>query len=161
VLRICAFNGNRINRFKHDLFLTVRALSLCRKVANNVSFRKQGGIMWRSVLALLLVPSIAWAREKSLQVSEKQETVASGEHLLRAKVTLQSISDIGVLPPQQIEVQLPVTVVDHDTEAKNAKTARSDAGGTPVLLWILAPLLIPLMVVMAIVCGIRDEDCSC
>jgi len=32
---------------------------------------------------------------------------------------------------------------------------------TPVLLWILAPLLIPLMVVMAIVCGIRGEDCSC
>jgi hypothetical protein len=161
VLRICAFNGNRINRFKHDLFLTVRALSLCRKAANNASFRKQGGIMWRGVLALLLVPSIAWAQEKSLQVSEKQETVAPGEHLLRAKVTLQSINDMEVLPPQQIKVQPPVTVVDHDREAKNTKTARSDAGGTPVLLWILAPLLIPLMVVMAIVCGIRGEDCSC
>jgi hypothetical protein len=84
-----------------------------------------------------------------------------GEHLLRAKVTLQSISDRGVRPPQQIEVQLPVTVLDHDTEAKNTKPARSGAGGTPVLLWILAPLLIPLMVVMAIVCGIRGEDCSC
>ena len=117
--------------------------------------------MRRSALALLLVPSIAWAQEKSLQVSEKQETVTPGEHLLRAKVTLQSISDMGVLPPQQIKVQPPVTVVDHDREAKNTKTTRSDAGGTPVLLWILAPLLIPLMVVMAIVCGIRGEDCSC
>jgi len=117
--------------------------------------------MWRGVLALLLMPSIAWAQEKSLQVSEKQETVAPGEHLLRAKVTLQSINDMEVLPPQQIKVQPPVTVVDHDREAKNTKTARSDAGGTPVLLWILAPLLIPLMVVMAIVCGIRGEDCSC
>jgi len=100
--------------------------------------------MWRSVLALLLVPSIAWAQEKSLQVSEKQETVASGEHLLRAKVTLQSISDSGVLPPQQIEVQLPVTVVDHDTKAKNTKTARSDAGGTPVLLVDTRAALDPL-----------------
>jgi hypothetical protein len=81
-----------------------------------------------------------------------------GEHLLRAKVTVQSISDLAVLPPQQIEVQLPVTVVDHDTKPK---TARSDAGGTPILIWILAPLLIPLIVVMAIVCGIRGQDCSC
>jgi len=117
--------------------------------------------MWRSVFALLLVPSIGWAKEKSLEVPEKQETVASGEHLLRAKVTLQSISDSGILPPRQIEVQLPVRVIDHDTEEKNTKTARSDAGGTPVILWILAPLLIPLMVVMGIVCGIRGEDCSC
>ncbi|HKV77975.1 MAG TPA: hypothetical protein VJP02_07545 [Candidatus Sulfotelmatobacter sp.] len=84
-----------------------------------------------------------------------------GEHLLRAKVTVQSISDSGVVQPRQIEVQLPVTVVNHDTEAKSIKTARSDAGGTPVLIWILMPLLIPLMVVMGIVCGIRGEDCSC
>jgi hypothetical protein len=123
--------------------------------------------MWHSVLAVLLVPSIVWAQEQTLPVPEKQETVASkdpqrlGEPLLRAKVTLQSISDLGVLPPQQIEVQLPVSVVDHDVEAKNTKTARSDAGGTPLLLWILAPLLIPLIVVMAIVCGIRGQDCSC
>jgi hypothetical protein len=89
------------------------------------------------------------------------KTARLGEHLLRAKVTVQSISDSGVLPPQQIEVQLPVTVVDHDTGAKNTNTARSDAGGTPILIWILAPLLIPLMVVMTIVCGIRGEDCSC
>jgi hypothetical protein len=100
----------------------------------------------------------------SLRVELKlkaSKTARLGEHLVRAKVTLQSISDTGVLPPQQIEVPLPVTVVDHDSEAKNTKTARSDAGGTPVLLWILAPLLIPLIVVMAIVCGIRGEDCSC
>ena len=89
------------------------------------------------------------------------KNVPLGEHLLRAKVTVQSISDLGVLPPQQIEVQLPVTVVEHHAEAKNTKTDRSDAGGTPVLLWLLAPLLIPLMVVMAIACGIRGEDCSC
>jgi hypothetical protein len=123
--------------------------------------------MWRSILAVVLLPSIVWAQEQTLPVPEKQETVATkdprrlGEHLLRAKVTLQSIRDTGVLPPQQIEVQLPVTVVDHDTEAKNTKTARSDAGGPPVLLWILAPLLIPLMVVMTIVCGVRGQDCSC
>jgi hypothetical protein len=100
----------------------------------------------------------------SLRVEFKLKASKSarlGEHLLRAKVTLQSISDSGVLAPQQIEVQLPVTVVDHDAKAKNTKTARSDAGGTPILIWILAPLLIPLMVVMAIVCGIRGEDCSC
>jgi hypothetical protein len=123
--------------------------------------------MWRNILAVVLLPSIVWAQEQSLPVPEKQETVATedpqrlGEHLLRAKVTVQSISDSGVLPPQQIEVQLPVTVVGQDAEAKNIKTARSDAGGTPLLLWILAPLLIPLIVVMVIVCGIRGQDCSC
>jgi hypothetical protein len=89
------------------------------------------------------------------------KTAPLGEHLLHAKVTLQSISDSGLLPSQQIEVQLPVTVVDHYAEAKNAKTSRFDAGGTPILIWILAPLLIPLIVVTAIVCGIRGEDCSC
>jgi hypothetical protein len=80
--------------------------------------------MWRSVLALLLVPSIAWAQEKSLQVSEKQETVAPGEHLLRAKVTLQSINDMGVLPPQQIKVQPPVTVVQDGSQrcGRHART---------------------------------------
>lgn len=84
--------------------------------------------MWRSILAVVLLPSIAWAQEQSLPVPEKQETVASGEHLLRAKVTQQSISESGALPPQQIEVQLPVTVVDHNTEATNTTTARKRCG---------------------------------
>lgn len=99
-----------------------------------------------------------------LRVSFKlkaSKTAPLGEHVLRARVTVQSITDTGVLPLQQIEVQLPVTVVDHDTEAGNAKTTRSAAGGAPILIWLLAPLLIPLMVVMGIVCGIRGEDCSC
>jgi len=86
-----------------------------------------------------------------------------GEHPLRAKVTFQSIGDSGVLPPQQIEVLLPVTVVDRDTtdHSNRTKSPGSDAGGTPIFVWILAPLLIPLIVLMAIVCGIRGEDCSC
>ena len=86
-----------------------------------------------------------------------------GEHPLRARVTFQSISDSGALPPQQIEVLLPVTVVDRDPtdQRDRIKTFGSDAGGTPLFIWILAPLLIPLMVVMAIVCGVRGEDCSC
>jgi hypothetical protein len=40
-------------------------------------FNKQGGIMRRSVLALLLVPSMAWAQEQSLPVPEKQESAAT------------------------------------------------------------------------------------
>jgi hypothetical protein len=47
--------------------------------------------MWRSILAVVLLPSIVWAQEQTLPVPEKQETVATkdprrlGEHLLRAK----------------------------------------------------------------------------
>jgi hypothetical protein len=101
----------------------------------------------------------------SLRVEFKLKASKSaklGEHQIRARVTFQSISDTGALPPQQIEVLLPITVVDRDmTDHPNGKTFGNDAGGTPLFIWILAPLLIPLMVVMAIVCGIRGQDCSC
>lgn len=91
------------------------------------------------------------------------KSASLGEHPLRAKITFQSISDSGVLPPQRIEVLLPVTVVDRDTtnHPNRTKSLASNAGGTPLYIWMLAPLLIPLLVVMAIVCGIRGEDCSC
>ncbi|HYM79760.1 MAG TPA: hypothetical protein VE377_27545 [Candidatus Dormibacteraeota bacterium] len=100
----------------------------------------------------------------SLRVNIKLKASKSadfGEHFLRANVTFQSIRDSGVLPPRQIEVQVPVRVIDQEPEAKSTKTAGNDEGGMPISMWILLPLLIPLTIVMAIVCGIRGEDCSC
>ena len=81
----------------------------------------------------------------------------------------KAIRGNGVFPPQTIEVLLPVTVVAHDARVtKSAEYARaigspSDSGGAGaiVLLVLLAPLLIPLLILQFFVGGITGQDFGC
>jgi hypothetical protein len=78
-----------------------------------------------------------------------------GVHVLTGKLSFQVISDAGVSAPQEIAVQLPLTVV-----ARNAKVQRkrlpseglSRAG--LVLIIVLSPVIIALLIPIGIACGI-------
>jgi hypothetical protein len=80
---------------------------------------------------------------------------AMGEHVLKGKLTYQVVRGNEVLPPQDMDVQLPLTVVDHDAATKSSpeyvQTFGSDAH-TPVLIWILLPVIIPVVALMVLFC---------
>jgi hypothetical protein len=87
---------------------------------------------------------------------------ALGEHLLKGKLTYQVVRGNEVLPSQEMDVQLPLAVVDHDAATKNSpEYARTfgSASHTPVLIWILLPVIIPVIAVMALFCVAAGWDC--
>jgi hypothetical protein len=87
-----------------------------------------------------------------------------GERVLKGKLTYQLMHAEVLLPSQEIEVDLPLTIVEHDAVARNSQSysrAFNTDNHTPVWLWFSLPILIPLVLVMIVVCGIRGEDCSC
>ena len=87
-----------------------------------------------------------------------------GERLIKGKLTYQLVRGTEVLPSQEAEIAFPLTVVEHNAVARNnaeyAKVFDTD-NHTPLWLWFSLPILIPLVLVMMVVCGIRGEDCSC
>jgi len=87
-----------------------------------------------------------------------------GVHTLRGKITFQTINEAGVSAVQQMEVEIPVTVVE-----PGAKVMRDgwpyynpnpEGARTYVLLALLAPIIIPLMIVALLVCGITGGSCA-
>jgi len=104
--------------------------------------------------------------------ASKQATL--GAHLLRGKMTYQPISENGVLPPQEMELALPITVVAKDMITLSNPEYLRDYGPAPdrgsfgknsknekVTLILLAPILVPLRILEMIMCGFWGEDCSC
>jgi hypothetical protein len=85
-----------------------------------------------------------------------------GTHLLHGKLTFQAISydGSGPGPVQQVDVQIPLTVVEHN--AKVAKT-RWPFPHTPVwvvvTIIVLSPVLIPLGLIYYFVCAIGPRSC--
>jgi hypothetical protein len=90
-------------------------------------------------------------------------TATLGEHALKGKLTYQVVRGNEVLPPQDMDVQLPLTVVEHDAVTQNSpeylQTFGSDSH-TPVLIWILSPILIPAVAVMILFCAVIGWDCT-
>lgn len=88
---------------------------------------------------------------------------APGQRTLAGKLTFQTVSDTGASELQQIDVQIPVTIVKH-----KAKVARSDSFPRQetghlspawiVLMIVLAPIVIPLWILS---CTLGGQDCSC
>ena len=85
------------------------------------------------------------------------KTTALGEHQLHGRITYQPIRANGVLAPQQMEIIVPVTVVDRSTAAhKNSAYSHMsspNASENRDLIWmiLLAPILIPLSILAALV----------
>jgi hypothetical protein len=97
-----------------------------------------------------------------------------GSHLLRGKITYQPISENGVSPLQEMELALPITVIDKDIitlsnpEYLKDYAPLPDRGsfgknskGEQLELILLAPILVPLTILEMIMCGFWGEDCSC
>jgi len=80
-----------------------------------------------------------------------------GPHQLHGKVWYQPIRSDGVFPPQQMEIVVPITVVGRGVAVRNnvdyARINGSNSRENRDLIWLilLAPILIPLSILAAIV----------
>jgi hypothetical protein len=77
-------------------------------------------------------------------------TAALGPQLVRGKFTYQTISDAGVSEVQQMDVVLPVTVVEHNatvTKAANWPFYHMSVAAT-IGLVMLCIVLLPLLIVL-------------
>jgi len=97
-----------------------------------------------------------------------------GLHLLRGKITYQPILDEGALPPQQMEFNIPVTIVDKDTIAlKGADYQKklgfnADSGSDSlsrsqrVGLILLSPALVVYFILESLICMMSfGQNCAC
>jgi hypothetical protein len=79
-------------------------------------------------------------------------TAQLGMHALRAKLTYQVVDDGGVSSPQEMAVDIPITIVDHHAQVgrdKNWPFGHVSAGDI-VLMVILSPILLPMYPICAI-----------
>ncbi len=92
---------------------------------------------------------------------------ALGVHVLSGRMLFQFVSDSGLAEVEQIAVQVPVTVTNqrasvHRTGDFPTTDHMQPSGDMPLWAKIaLAPLMVPLLFVMGIVCFARGQDCSC
>lgn len=92
------------------------------------------------------------------------QNAAPGNRLLTGKLTLQTVSDAGVAELQQIDLQIPVTVVEHEAKVSRAHSFPAQATAGPVnpllivLIILLAPIAIPLWI---LACTVGGQDCRC
>lgn len=87
---------------------------------------------------------------------------ALGLHVLKGKLTFQTVSDSGISAPQAIDVQIPVTVVAHDTKVRRGPWPYSEINKPElVILILLSPILVALAIPLGVFCGItRDQICD-
>jgi hypothetical protein len=90
-------------------------------------------------------------------------SAALGTHTLVGKMTFQTINEVkGVGEVQEVEVQIPVTVVDHD-----AKVSRSEwpihkfPVWAVVLLIVLSPVLVAVAIPAFLICAaVGPRNCA-
>jgi hypothetical protein len=82
---------------------------------------------------------------------------ALGLHTLTGKMTFQTISDArGVGEVQEIDVQIPVTVVDHDAKVSRGKWPINKLPVVVVVLLIVfSPVLIALVIPLYLICAME------
>lgn len=73
-----------------------------------------------------------------------------GEHKLRGRITYQPIRADGVFAPQKMEIVVPITVDDRNTTV-HRHSSYGHTEGFNIWLILLAPILIPLSILAALV----------
>ena len=74
---------------------------------------------------------------------QAEKTAPLGRHLLTGKLTFQLISEAGPRPPQEIEVQFPVTVVEHHARVQKTEWAEIQVTGRDRTgMIVLAPVIV-------------------
>ncbi|HTS36065.1 MAG TPA: hypothetical protein VMH04_10360 [Candidatus Solibacter sp.] len=95
------------------------------------------------------------------------EDAPIGTHILTGRLIFQTITDAGVSPVRQVQVQIPVTIVGRSQKAVRnrhypSRTALDRTDGVGVFLRVISlPVLLPLMLLASIVCAATGQDCSC
>jgi hypothetical protein len=86
-----------------------------------------------------------------------------GTHTLVGKLTFQAINGVkGVGEVQEVEVQIPVTVVDHDTRVSRAEwPIHRLPVWAVVLLIVFSPVLIALAIPLYLICAVEGpRNCA-
>jgi hypothetical protein len=89
-------------------------------------------------------------------------SAALGMHTLVGKMTFQTINGVkGVGEVQEVEVQIPVTVVDHDAKVSRAEwPIHRLPVWAVVLLIVLSPVLIAVAIPLYLICA-AEEPRNC
>jgi len=108
-------------------------------------FRKKVISQPKSILVLWGQPTIRFKLKAD-------DLAALGPRVLSGKITFQIIRmDSSLGPVEQLDVMIPITVAEHNAKVRRAKWPYWH---TPVTLFVLAPLLIPVMLVYYPICAI-------
>jgi len=83
-----------------------------------------------------------------------------GVHILRGRLTFQTVTATGVSAPQQIEVQVPLTVVEHNARVAKSWPYSDLSKGEIIALIVLAPLAVVLIIPMGLACEM-GFDAAC
>jgi hypothetical protein len=84
-------------------------------------------------------------------------SAALGTHTLVGKMTFQTINGVkGVGEAQEVDVQIPITVVEHDTKVSRSEWPihRLPVWGV-VLLIVFSPVLIELVIPLYLICAVE------
>jgi hypothetical protein len=108
------------------------------------------------------IPTAWWPVIRFTIRADRQTTL--GERVLAGKLTFQAIpwdrSAPG--PVQQVDVQIPLTVVEHGAKVHRAQWPVT---GTPtgliVAFIVLSPVLVPAGLILMSVCGLTTGEIAC
>ncbi len=103
--------------------------------------------------------AVSWWPEIFFKI-RADEAVALGQHTLRGKLTFQVINYSGtnVGPVQQLAVQIPITVVEHDAKVQRADWPENRLSpGMIILIIVLLPVEIPVVILYYSVCALEGS----
>lgn len=106
--------------------------------------------------------AVAWGGDIRFKIKADRNAVL-GARMLKGKITFQAIPYDGSAPGpvQQMEVQIPISVVDHDAKVQKQPWPIAHAPvALIVMLILLAPLLIVLAVPIILICAASDRGCD-
>jgi hypothetical protein len=89
--------------------------------------------------------------------------VPLGSHQLEGKLTFQTVQRSGISEPQQIDVVIPLDVVEHDARVYKAgwslEKPKEHDWGTTILLVLTAPFWVPAFLIFVAACSLQN-DCE-
>jgi hypothetical protein len=109
-------------------------------------------------------PEQAWNGDKVFRLKIRAaKDVPLGTHHLAGKLTFQAFNGSEVSQPQEMEVDIPLTVVEHDARVSKYRSPLDkhkpfDLGHT-ILVVVTAPLWLPFFLLFAVTCGIEGGEC--
>lgn len=108
-----------------------------------------------------LRPSIPTAHSGIIKFRVRADRHAEpGVHILRGKLTFQTVTAAGISAPQQMEVQVPLTVVEQNARVAKSWPYSDLSKGAIIALIVLAPVAIVLIIPMGLACEMGfDSAC--
>jgi hypothetical protein len=101
--------------------------------------------------------AVQTSRGLAFRLKVRAETNAPlGEHRLEGKLTFRSVNLDGIWETGQVDVVIPITVVEHDAHVLD----RSEHEARRFFLALLtSPIWVPILLLWVVTCEIDPDDC--